>query len=180
MSELFRSSRLSFHAPSMDDLDALAAMWADPVAMRYVGDGTPWSRGKVQQRLERAITLHEDRHMAFWTVRLIETGKTIGQAGIVPIEHNTQDPECPIELGYRFGQVHWGKGYATEAARAVAAYTTDTAGPLALERLIAVAFPDNAASCRVLERTGFTHLGETDDYYNVTLALYELHAHAVG
>ncbi len=181
MSELFRSSRLGFHAPSMDHLDALAELWSDPQTMQYVGAGNPWSREDVAQRLQRAIALHQQLGMAFWTVKLTETNEIIGQAGVVPIEGKNPAPrDWPIELGYRLGRAHWGHGYATEAARAVAAYTTDPAGPLKLSKLVAVAYPQNTASRRVLDKAGFTHLGETDRYYSVNCSLYELVRTHVG
>ncbi len=176
MPELFRSSRLSFHTPSMDDLDALAAMWSDPAAMRFVGHGGAWTHEKVEERLQRAMKLYEAQHMAFWTVKLADTNEVIGQAGVVPVEGRHPAPEdWPIELGYRFGVAHWGHGYATEAAIACANHATDPAGPLALERLIAVAHPDNLPSHRVLVKAGFTPRGTTDAYYSMTLALFDLH-----
>ena len=59
------------------------------------------------------------------------------------------------ELGYSLGRAYWGRGYATEAVRAM----LDHAGPLGLRQLDAYSFIDNPASARVLEKAGFTELG---------------------
>ena len=60
----------------------------------------------------------------------------------------------PIEVGYWLGRPYWGKGFATEAARAV------TAVAQGLGRVTAGHFVDNPASGRVLEKVGFVYTGE--------------------
>ncbi|MEM7021847.1 MAG: GNAT family N-acetyltransferase [Pseudomonadota bacterium] len=65
------------------------------------------------------------------------------------------------ELGYSLGRAYWGKGYATEAVRAM----LEHARPLGLHQLEAYSFTDNPASARVLEKAGFADLGVvTRDY----------------
>lgn len=59
------------------------------------------------------------------------------------------------ELGYSLGRAYWGRGYATEAVRAM----LDHSRGLGLSRLDAYSFVDNLASARVLEKAGFTDLG---------------------
>lgn len=105
--------------------------------------------------------------MTFWTVVEKETGTVIGQGGLVPIEFN--GPE--IELGYRLGKPYWGRGYASEVARASAGYGF---GVLGHDRLVAVSYPENIGSRRVLEKTGFEERGLTDVYYGVSCVQYEL------
>lgn len=166
MTALTASQRLSLHAPSMGDLDALAAMWSDPETMKYIGKGVPWTRDEVHARLERAIRTQSEAHMTFWTVRTAG-GQIIGQAGVVPIAF--AGPEH--ELGYRFGREHWGHGYATEAARLAATYAFEA---LHLPELVAVAYPENTASRRVLEKVGFRETGTSHLYYGVTCLRFEL------
>lgn len=164
---LIRSDRLRLIPPSMDHLDALAAMWSDPETMRYIGKGIPWTRDEVAARIERGARAHAERGFCFWTVVRNDDGEVLGQAGVTAIDFN--GPE--IELGYRFGRDHWGRGYATEAAR----LTIDHAfGPLGLERLVAVAYPENRPSRRVLTKVGFRETGMSDRYYGVRAMTYEL------
>jgi RimJ/RimL family protein N-acetyltransferase len=72
-------------------------------------------------------------------------------------------PTGEIELGYWIAREHWGRGYATEAGRAVLA--TARHG-LRLRRLTAGHFLDNPASGRVLEKLGFQSIGKIVPYYS--------------
>jgi len=159
-------ARVDLCVPVLDDVGPLAKMWNDPETMRFVGSGAPWSAEDVRQRVVRAIDTHARTGMAFWTAIERGAGAVIGQGGLVPIAFDGDE----IELGYRLGRAHWGNGYASEIAAASARYAFGTLG---LDRLVAVSYPDNAASRRVLEKTGFVELGPTDAYYGVTSVLYE-------
>jgi RimJ/RimL family protein N-acetyltransferase len=164
---IVRAERLHLRVPSMADLDALAAMWTDPETMRYIGKGVPWTRDEVSARIERGARAHAERGFCFWTVVRNDDGEVLGQAGVTAIDFN--GPE--IELGYRLGRQHWGHGYATEAAALAAAQAF---GPLGLERLVAVAYPENVASRRVLTKVGFRETGASDRYYGVHALTFEL------
>jgi RimJ/RimL family protein N-acetyltransferase len=65
-------------------------------------------------------------------------------------------PSGRVELGYWIARPHWGRGYATEAGRAVLAIARDA---LRVRRLEAGHFTDNPASGRVLEKLGFRPTG---------------------
>ena len=67
-----------------------------------------------------------------------------------------------VELGYWFGREHWGRGYATEAARAV----LRLARTLGHRRIVAKHFTDNPASGRVLAKLGFRSIGEIRPSYS--------------
>jgi len=159
-------SRLDLCVPELHDVDPLAAMWRDPKTMRYIGSGDVWSEDEVRARLERAIETHARTGMTFWTVLDRATSAVVGQGGLVPISFNGDE----IELGYRLGREHWGRGYASEIASGSVGYGFGTLG---LDRLVAVTYPENAASRRVLEKSGFVGLGMTDKYYGVPCMLYE-------
>jgi RimJ/RimL family protein N-acetyltransferase len=73
--------------------------------------------------------------------------------------HLADGPE--IEVGYRFLREHWGKGYATEAARASIQFGL---GELRLERIVAVTLPTNRASRHVMEKCGMTFVGVMNVY----------------
>lgn len=174
MSVIATTERLVLRVPRADDLDALAAMWGDAETMRFIGDGTPWTRDKVAERLARGIETHARSGLCFWTVERREDGAVLGQCGVVPIGFN--GPE--FELGYRLGRTHWGGGYATEAARAAATHALNPVerGGAGVRRLVAVAYEENTASRRVLAKTGFTEVGPTDLYYDVRTVLHERRA----
>ena len=72
-------------------------------------------------------------------------------------------PTGEMEFGYWIARRHWGRGYATEAGRAILA--TARHG-LRLKRLDAGHFLDNPASGRVLEKLGFRPTGMIVPYYS--------------
>jgi ribosomal-protein-alanine N-acetyltransferase len=57
------------------------------------------------------------------------------------------------EIGYWLGELYWGRGFVTEALVAITRYAIDTCG---LTRVYALPFASNKASCRVLEKAGYT------------------------
>ena len=81
----------------------------------------------------------------------------VGEAGLKPFEGGGLD----IELGYAFGPAYWGRGYATEAGRAV---LSEAFGSLGLTRLVAVTSDDNHASQHVLHKLGFIADGRREVY----------------
>ena len=72
-------------------------------------------------------------------------------------------PGCETELGYWIARPFWGRGYATEAGRAVVRMARDS---LRLTRLEAGHFLDNPASGRVLEKLGFRATGQVAQRYS--------------
>ena len=148
------------------DLDAFAAIQADPGAARHIGDGRTNDRA-TSWRLIAMFLGH-------WTLRghgqyAVEDRGTGGFLGRVGLWYPEGWPE--LEIGWLIGSASWGRGYATEAARAVAAAAFSELGS---ERLISLVRPANAASIRVAiklgaVRTGITELdGERTDVYTLT------------
>jgi [ribosomal protein S5]-alanine N-acetyltransferase len=108
---------------------------------------------KDTRECRRHIAAHECQRRKTgygpWTVVERNSGQIIGFAGIY------DDPFAPnwgIEVGYHFHRSAWGRGYATELIRTCLQVARDQHG---IRELQAFVHPDNAASHRVLERTGF-------------------------
>jgi RimJ/RimL family protein N-acetyltransferase len=78
--------------------------------------------------------------------------EVIGFCGLSRFSDVGGRPET--ELGYRLARASWGRGFATEAARAVRDYAFDTLG---IPRLISIIDPRNAASIRVAGKTGMRY-----------------------
>jgi len=92
-----------------------------------------------------------------WLVRLKETGQIIGDIGF----KGTPDFTGVVDIGYGFLPQHWGKGYATEATKALVAWAfAHGAGRVTAETL-----RDNHASIRVLRKSGFQLYREAEHYY---------------
>jgi [ribosomal protein S5]-alanine N-acetyltransferase len=99
----------------------------------------------------------------FWAATLKESGKVIGQVTL-----NPDRPEIfkMWNLGYIFNPAYHGKGYATEAARAVVKYAFET---LQVHRIVGHCSPDNAASWKVLEKCGMKKEGMSRKDFPVRL-----------
>jgi ribosomal-protein-alanine N-acetyltransferase len=82
-------------------------------------------------------------------------GEFAGWAGV-----DGRGGDSEAEIGWYLASRHWVRGYATEATRLLIDYAFGTLG---YRRLFATADPDNAASRRVLEKSGLTLVGAVDD-----------------
>jgi RimJ/RimL family protein N-acetyltransferase len=146
------TERLELRRFTPSDLEPLLGVFGDPEVMRYVGaERRPLDRTEVAALLARAEAQWQRQGFGLLAVVERATGRLIGEAGIQPLE---QGPD--IETGYTLARAAWGRGYATEAARAILAWAFVGLG---LQRLVAVADPANAASLRVLDKLGMQRLG---------------------
>ena len=167
--------RLLLRPPHLDDLDAMAVVFADPEVVRFIGNGEPRPRERVEQSLTIGRSLWEQRGYGPFTVITKCDDAIIGDCILVPIarsgtdaiDYSTRGPE--VEIGYRLSSASWGHGYATEAARAVLEWARapepDGAG---LNEIIAVTYPENTASQNVLHKIGMHCTGTTERYYDCT------------
>jgi RimJ/RimL family protein N-acetyltransferase len=139
-----------------DDRPAFAALNADPVVMEFFPETR--TRQQADTVLDRLIG-HFDRHgFGFWALELRESGENIGFTGLQHVDFDA--PFCPaVEIGWRLARSHWGKGYATEAARAAldAAFRE-----LKLDEVVSYAVKTNTRSRAVMERLGMVHEPELD------------------
>jgi RimJ/RimL family protein N-acetyltransferase len=85
------------------------------------------------------------------------TGQLVGFTGLIAIEWVA--PVTGVEIAWRLRRDAWGKGYATEAARACLPVAFET---LSVDPLVAIAVPENVRSHRVMERLGFVRTPEKD------------------
>jgi [ribosomal protein S5]-alanine N-acetyltransferase len=141
------TERLVLRAYQAEDLDQLhAVLYSDESAMALLGG--PRDLAGTRAALERSMNQQDQDGYSFWPVIERESGLLIGEAGLFPLAPDGPD----VALGYAFGSAYWGRGYATEAARAVMA---EAFGPLGMERLVAITREANAGSRRVLAKLGF-------------------------
>jgi RimJ/RimL family protein N-acetyltransferase len=135
-----------------EDLDALAALNADPGVMRFVAPNRPLSRAETAAQLER-FAAHWDEHgFGLWAVvsRLEPGAGCVGFAGLaIPSFLPAILPA--VEVGWRLTPAVWGRGLATEAARAGVAFGFERLG---LRSIVSVIEPGNERSLRVAEKLG--------------------------
>ena len=122
---------------------------SDPDVMRYLPSGRPVPFDRTYEVLDRFDEAWAHGGFGPWGVELRSSGALVGHAGLRRVE------ELPgeVEVLYSLGREHWGKGYATEAARASVRFGFERLG---LPRILAFAVPANMPSRRVLEKLGMT------------------------
>ena len=155
-----------FLRPFVPEDAPLALPWlTDAEIMRYMPTGQDFTLAQVEARIARYIAHQEQHGYSRWLAVERSSGLPIGDAGLLYLPA-TQE----IELGYRVIQSHWGRGLATEMA---AAWVAQAFGPLGLTELIAFSHPDNLASIRVMEKTGF-HFLRHDQIAGMGVVVYQL------
>ncbi len=139
--------RLALRHLASEDLDALAAIQADPEVMRYFPSG-PRSRAETLRDLERCIALQIEHGFSLWAAIDREDGRLIGRCGLLP---QSLQGRQEVEIAYLIARSSWGRGLATEAALAIRDHGFDAIG---LDRLVSIIHRDNLASRRVAEKAG--------------------------
>ena len=129
-----------------NDLNIFAALCADSQVMRYVDDGTTLSRSEVARWTEVCQEKYERRGYGTSAVFEKDTNDFIGYCGVVRAPGNEFD-----ELIYVYHTWSWGKGYATEAGRAMLAYVFKKS---TLAKIYATIHQENAPSMKVADKLG--------------------------
>lgn len=146
-----RSSRLGLRDWRAGDLDLALSLWGDEAVTRLVGG--PFARPDVEARLAREIENASIYGVSYWPMFLLDGGEHVGAAGLRPYDV----PNEVWELGFYVRRAAWGKGYATEAARAVMRYAFEERKAAAL---YAGHHPENQDSRRALAKLGFGYVGD--------------------
>lgn len=154
MTEL-RTDRLLLRRWRGSDLEPWAAMNADPEVREHLGE--PWSRERSDASVAR-FEADFDRWGYGWSaVEVRATGEFAGFAGLDRVEEHL--PFSGVEIGWRLARWAWGRGYATEAARAVLGHAFTALG---LTEVLAVTTAGNLRSRAVMHRLGMVRDPEDD------------------
>src|SRR5262245_4063168 len=148
------TDRLTLRMLRESDLDAYAEMCADPEVMRYIGDGQPLSRPMAWRKLAMVVGHWTLRGYGLWAAEERSSGILVGYVGF-------WNPEGwpGFELGWTLRRSFWGRGYATEGARAALQYAFIEMGR---PQVISLIQPENAASIRVAQRLGEQFVDSTE------------------
>ena len=153
--------RLRLRAFEPRDVDAYAAMMADPEVTRYIGDGRPLTRADAWRQLATFVGHWALRGFGLWAVEERGTGEFLGRIGCWE-----PDGWPGFELAYTLARPAWGRGYAREGAAAALAHARDTLGRTDVISLIR---PANARSIRVAESLGAVRDGTVELFGRPTL-----------
>ena len=150
-----RSERLLLRPPWPEDWQAVFAGIADEGVVRNMASA-PWPYAKGDAREWCAQS--QDPYAPRFLITLANSGEVIGCIGFGPLPVEDGGGGGTMELGYWIARKHWGRGYASEAARAVIEVARACGHP----RIVASHFIDNPASGRVLRKAGFLPTGKIE------------------
>lgn len=179
MAVYLETARLALRAFTAADVDNLFELDSDPAVMRYLTGGVPTPRAAIERDILPRFLRSYDPHPGFgvWAASAKASGTFVGWFSLRP-----GDSESPGEahLGYRLRRAAWGRGLATEGARALIhkGFTE-----LGVERVLATTYQDNLASRRVMEKAGLRlvrsyritpeELAATGTFYAQNLELWD-------
>ena len=143
-----RTERLILRRWREADRDPFARMNRDPVVMKFFP--ALLSRGESDALIDHIEARFVDRGFGLSAVELRESGEFIGFIGLAVPSFEAAFTPC-VEIGWRIGAQYWGKGLATEGARAAAEYAFAT---LRFQELVSFTTVGNVRSRRVMEKIG--------------------------
>jgi RimJ/RimL family protein N-acetyltransferase len=146
------TSRLRLRGHGLDDFPQSAAMWADPVVVRYIRPAGFTEEG-TWARLLRYVGHWALLGYGFWVVEDKNTGEFLGEAGFLNFHRDTEPPRVinMPEAGWAFRAEAHGHGYASETVAAIVAW-----GDSHFETPTACIIEEkNGASIRVAEKNGY-------------------------
>lgn len=146
-----RTERLLLHRWRDGDRAPFAELNADPEVMEHFP--APLTAAESDAMVARIEATFDDRGFGLWAVEVTATGAFTGFVGLWPVGFDAHFTPA-VEVGWRLARAHWGRGYATEAARAA---TADGFGRLGLAEIVSFTAVVNLPSQRVMERLGMTH-----------------------
>jgi ribosomal-protein-alanine N-acetyltransferase len=161
---VIETKRLFLRELAPSDDQAVAAMFADPDVMKFVGSGGVRELEDAQHMIERERKHYADRGWGQWATVERATGRMVGVCGLIAWKNIGGKPE--LEVAYLFAKPYWGKGYATEVGTVLVQQALEIRpDPISL------IYPDNAASIAVAKKIGMAHEKDVP-FEGTTVGLY--------
>jgi RimJ/RimL family protein N-acetyltransferase len=167
---VLETARLTLRSHRPDDLPAYVAMWADPDVVRYtIGSPSP------PQRTWMRLLGHRGHWSAlgfgYWSVEETESARYIGELGYAHLKRELDASLDGVpEIGWALVPQAHGRGYATEALRAVVAWGDCLFDS---DRTACTLDPGNDASARVASKLGFREYARVENSEGQTKVLLE-------
>ena len=160
--QILESERIIYRKLTPDDLPWLIEMRAPEAVNRYLGGIEMQNAGSLAVRLKFYIDCYE-QGLGMCAMQHRETGELMGTSGLQPLEDTGE-----IEVGYNFSEKFWRQGYGYESAMAWLGYGFEKCG---LDRIVAVAYPENKGSWRIMEKCGMRY-EKTEPHYGMDCVFY--------
>lgn len=154
--------RLLLRQFTPDDLDDLYRLYSNPDLIRFSGSAR--TKKETQTALS-AIIKHYEHGFGMWAVIHKADDKLIGRCGLCFLDNTLE-----VELGYLLDKFYWCRGLATEASHASLKYGFEL---VKLEKIVAIARPENIASRRVMAKVGMQYEKDVC-FYNLNAVYYAI------
>jgi RimJ/RimL family protein N-acetyltransferase len=160
------TARLRLEPVDDHHFDGLRAINGDAEVMRYI-TGRPETPEDTAAFIARHKANWAALGYAWWVFIEHDSGEIVGTGAV---QHLERDPRNPLELGWRLRADRQGKGYATEAALAMARFALER---LRASQLLAVCHQENLASSAVMRRIGMRFKG-VERWYETDVAVFQM------
>ncbi|HWR47358.1 MAG TPA: GNAT family N-acetyltransferase [Pseudonocardiaceae bacterium] len=169
MAELLRTDRLLVRDWAVADAEAALKIYGHDNVIRWLHELVRIPDATAMQVVLQGWAA-EQSEMApgtgRWALVLLEGGTLVGGISLLQIPV----PEADVEIGYQLAPEYWGRGYITEAARALAHWAFQHS----LVELFALVTPDNVRAAATARRIGMEWVGESDKYHQTRLDVFRL------
>jgi RimJ/RimL family protein N-acetyltransferase len=167
---LLSTPRLDLAPWSADDAASALTIYGSPEVARWLTPAVEpiTDEAAMREAIEHWAELdREDTPpVGHWAVTRRADGVLVGSVTLRRLPPGDED----LELAWQFAPEHWGHGYATEAAHAVARWGFERSA----HELFAVSRPGNERATRLAQRLGMSWVGETDKYYDLNLQVFRV------
>jgi [ribosomal protein S5]-alanine N-acetyltransferase len=160
---MLETERLILRKFVPEDLEKLIELRSDDEVIRYIGGRRLQNPEAIEKRLRFYINCYAKYNFGMCAMIWKPSGEMIGWSGLQLLEET-----CETEVGYGMIKEFWGRGIGYEAARAWLHYGFGIAG---LDRIVAVAAPENTGSWRIMEKCGMRR-EKTDLHYGMECVFY--------
>ena len=160
---MIETERLRFRPFTPDDLPWLIEMRSDEAVNRYLGGTAMQNPEALAKRIKFYMDCHDEYGFGNCVMIHKATGELMGSAGLQPLEDTGQ-----IEVGYNMSKKFWRQGYGYEAAMGWLRFGFEKCG---LDRIVAVAFPENTGSWKIMEKCGMRY-ENTEQHYGFECVVY--------
>ena len=162
---MLETERLVIRKFTVEDLDELIALRSDADVNKYLGGVRLQNAEAVTKRMRFYLDCYQKFGFGMCAMIWKDTGAMCGWSGLQPLEDTGE-----IEVGYGMAKDFWGKGIGYECAAAWLRYGFKIAG---LEKIVAVASPENTASWRIMEKCGMRY-ERTEMHYGLECVFYQI------
>lgn len=152
---ILETGRLFLREFKEEDSGRMSELYSDEEVMKYIGRGGVISAEQTRNNLDYFRKFRSDNGFGIWAVINKENNLVCGHCGFNRITDDNKTSY--IEIAYLLARDQWGKGLATEIAKATLAYGFEK---LNLNKISALAYPENTPSINVIKKLGMKSEGE--------------------